>query len=908
VLDPRHGSAGPEPEVSDVDTQGWGTSDRRVGPYRLLGLIGRGGMGDVYRAVRDDDHFKKVVAVKLVRPDVATELVHGRLRIERQILAGLEHPGIARLLDGGATEDGRPFLVMEYVEGTPIDTHAEDHGLDVRARLVLFRAVCEAVQYAHQNLVVHRDLKPANILVSSDGVPKLLDFGVAKLVGAGSGAEPTITAFPAMTPAYASPEQFRGDPITTATDVYSLGAVLYELLTGVRPHRFAPGLPLQLAICEHVPERPSVVVGQKRRRARQPVRPDLDAIVLKALRKEPLRRYPTVAAFSEDVGRYLQGLPVGAARGTAWYRTGKFVRRNWVAVGLALGILGLGTAFAVDRGIQARRLARERDRGARVTAFLIDLFRVADPGEARGNTVTAREMLDKGTARLATELADEPEVRAALLDTISQVHSGLGLYGQAVALAREGLETRRRTLGDRHPDVAASLASLGDAAFENGDSTTAEQSYRESLALRRALLGPEHPAVAASLQGVARCLRERGDYAAAEDAYRQALAMQRRLLGGGHADVASSLNGLGRVLRARGDYAGAEAMHRECLELRRRLFGEADPRVIGSLNNLAVVLYQQGKPEALARFRENLAATRALVASDHPLVTTGMANLAGAVADFEGDYEEADALSRDVLRRERATFGPEHPEVARALDNRATILLGKGDPGGAEALYREASPLWGRLFGPEHPNLALNLSGLGLARQQQGDDEGAEAYFRASLAMSRKLVGERTLPAAAVLANLGRALLGQGRLVEAEEAFRQAVAILEADDRTAGVDLASARTGLADVLARRGSPACEGFARAALEARRTMQSADHPALQEAQSVLGGCLAAGRRFEEAETLLHDSAMLLARRGRLRDARDAAQRAVWMSEAWGRPESAESSRRFLMAAQAGGRRGP
>jgi tetratricopeptide (TPR) repeat protein len=393
--------------------------------------------------------------------------------------------------------------------------------------------------------------------------------------------------------------------------------------------------------------------------------------VLKALRKEPAHRYPTVEAFSEDIGRYLDGLPVGAARGTALYRASKFVRRNRVAVVAVAAAVALAAAFAVDRGIQARRLTRERDRGQRVTAFLIDLFRIADPGEARGNTVTAREVLDTGTARLETELKDEPEVRAALLDTVSQVHSGLGLYGKAVALARAGLETRRRVLGERHPDVAASLVSLGDASWENGDNATAESCYRESLAIRRALYGPEHPAVAASLQGVARSLRDRGDYPQAEELYRQALAMQRRLLGDAHADVASSLNGLARLLRAKGDYAGAEALHRECLDLRRRLFGSSDRRVVTSLNNLAVVLYLQGKPEALLRFRENLAAARTLVADGHPLVTASLVNLAGAVAEFEGDYDEADALAVEVLRRERAQYGDAHAEVARALDNRA---------------------------------------------------------------------------------------------------------------------------------------------------------------------------------------------------------------------------------------------
>jgi serine/threonine-protein kinase len=857
-------------------------------------------MGDVYRAVRDDDHFEKVVALKLVRTDVSTEVVHKRLRTERQILARLEHPGIARLLDGGATSDGRPFLVMEYVEGTHMGAYAEEHRLDVRGRLVLFRSVCAAVQYAHQNLVVHRDLKPANVMVSADGVAKLLDFGVAKLLDASAPHDPTITAFPAMTPAYASPEQFRGDPITTATDVYSLGAVLYELITGTRAHRFAPGSSLQQAICEQVPERPSAASKRGRTaflRSRRAVGPDLDAIVLKALRKEPAHRYPTVEAFSEDIGRYLDGLPVGAARGTALYRASKFVRRNRVAVVAVAAAVALAAAFAVDRGIQARRLTRERDRGQRVTAFLIDLFRIADPGEARGNTVTAREVLDTGTARLETELKDEPEVRAALLDTVSQVHSGLGLYGKAVALARAGLETRRRVLGERHPDVAASLVSLGDASWENGDNATAESCYRESLAIRRALYGPEHPAVAASLQGVARSLRDRGDYPQAEELYRQALAMQRRLLGDAHADVASSLNGLARLLRAKGDYAGAEALHRECLDLRRRLFGSSDRRVVTSLNNLAVVLYLQGKPEALLRFRENLAAARTLVADGHPLVTASLVNLAGAVAEFEGDYDEADALAVEVLRRERAQYGDAHAEVARALDNRAAILVGKGDPAAADALYRQGLALWRRL-GPDDPNVALNLSGRGQALQQLGDDAGAEALYRESIALDRTLIGERTPQTAAIVSGLGKVLLGEGRRSEAETHFRVASEILEEAPQQARGDLALARTGLADALTRAGRFAeCEEPAREALVARRAMQAADHPALVEAESVLGGCLAAGRRFDEAEPLLRDGHARLARRGRRRDAEEAAQRALALYEAWGRPARAEEYRRFL-----------
>ena len=488
--------------------------------------------------------------------------------------------------------------------------------------------------------------------------------------------------------------------------------------------------------------------------------------MLKALRKEPARRYATVAALSEDLRRYLQGLPVRRGRGdaratapasscgaTAW-------RSRWRWASWA-------SARPSPSTVASRRgaLARERDRGERVTAFLIELFRVADPGEARGNTVTAREMLDKGTARMETELAEEPEVRAALLDTISQVHSGLGLYGKAVTLARQGLETRRRTLGDRHPDVAASLASLGDAAFQNGDNATAEESYRESLALRRALFGPEHPAVAASLQGVARSLREKGDYAAAEDAYRQATR---------HAAAPPRRPSPGRRVQPERPGAGAPREGR----LRRRR--DAPPRVPRAPPSPLRRGRPPRDPEPEQPRRRPLSAGQARgpravprepgaprapsLGDGHPMVTTGMANLAGALADFGGDYGEAEALAVDVLRRERATFGPEHPEVARALDNRASILLGKGDPGGGEALYHEASAMWRRLHGPEHSNLALNLGNLAQARQQQGDDAGAERLAREALAMHRKLVGERTPQTAAALSNLGRALLGQGRL------------------------------------------------------------------------------------------------------------------------------------------------
>jgi serine/threonine-protein kinase len=485
----------PDPDAGDAAED---LADRRLGPYRLLHLIGQGGMGHVYRAIRDDDQFKKLVAVKLVRVEMATDAVLARFRAERQILAGLEHPGIARLLDGGAIEDGRPFLVMEHVEGTRIDVYARDHALTTAARVTLFRSVCAAVQYAHENLVVHRDLKPANILVTPDGLPKLLDFGVAKLMDPSGPGAATATLFAAMTPAYASPEQVRSEPITTATDVYSLGVVLHELLTGRRPYRLAgvTSLELQQAICEQEPERPALP-------------DDLGAIVLKALRKAPHLRYPTVAAFSEDLGRYLAGLPVSARKGTARYRAARFVRRHRVKVALSALLAVAAASFAANTAVQAGRVAREKDKTERVTGLLVGLFRVSDPGEARGNTVTAREMLDRGAARVRAELAAEPEVQAALLDTMGRVYGNLGLYAEAQPLVEEALATRRRVLGDDHDDVAASLKSLATLAVvlqARGRCDEAERLAREVVAVPSRLGPRSHPDAARAERVLGACL------------------------------------------------------------------------------------------------------------------------------------------------------------------------------------------------------------------------------------------------------------------------------------------------------------------------------------------------------------------------------------------------------------------
>jgi serine/threonine protein kinase/tetratricopeptide (TPR) repeat protein len=712
------------------------SGERRIGPYRLLGELGHGGMGTVYLAARADEQFQMRVALKIIRGADSAEVVR-HFKRERQILASLDHPNIARLLDGGTTDDGLPYFVMEHIEGQQILDYCDSRSLPVTERLKLFQSVCSAVQYAHRNLVVHRDIKPGNVLVTLDGSPRLLDFGIAKLLNPELvGEAPTATAIH-MTPAYASPEQVRGERITTASDVYSLGVVLYELLTGRHPYRLGSGHPLDVlrAIAEQEPEKPSTAVARRKgeprtiveathtrdatrtappapdvptaqpagpsgptaeaaartregtpEKLRRRLRGDLDNILLLALRKEPQGRYDSVEAFSNDIRRHLERLPVRARKPTAGYRAGKFVRRHAAGVSASLALAVLLVGFAVAMAVQSARVARERDaaekeRAAaqrerataqRVSAFLVDLFKVSDPGEARGNTVTAREVLDKGAAKIAIELKDQPEVRATLMDTMGYVYRNLGLNDKAIPLLQEALETRRAVLGSEHPDVAMSLNNLANALDDNGDYAGAERLHREVLAMRLKLFGKEHPDVASSMNNLANVLYNRGDYAGAALLHRQALAMERRLLGSEHPDVAMSLNNLANALYAKGGAsAEAESLSREALAIWRKVHGNEHPLVARTLNNLA------------------------------------------AMASERGDFAGSESLSREAIATGRKVMGSQHPQVGLFLETLAETLCREEKPAEAEPPAREAIAIFKKALPNGHPYIAVTQSVLG---------------------------------------------------------------------------------------------------------------------------------------------------------------------------------------------------
>jgi serine/threonine-protein kinase len=538
-------------------------------------------------------------------------------------------PNIAKLLDGGTTDDGLPYFLMDFIDGMPIDEYCDRSRLNVRERLELFRTVCSAVQYAHRNLVVHRDIKASNILVGSDGIPKLLDFGIAKLLKPDQFAEQveyTATWIRPMTPRYASPEQIEGKPVTTASDVYSLGVLLYKLLTGHLPYDLdgRPSSELARLVTEHEPERPSLSAlrplsdlrtktetdpddlartrGMNPEQLRRRLSGDLDNIVLMALRKEPQRRYGSVERFSEDIRRHLDGLPVEARKDTVGYRTAKFLRRNRLAVGAVAAFVVLLVGFSVAMAVLANRVAHERDqarlerdRAEQVVDFMKDIFELSDPfAEGEQRDVTAREILDGGAERVVRELDGQPLVQATLLDAIGTVYRNLGYYDRAEPLLRRALETRREALGPDDPAVAESLTHLGSVLSLKSDFDGARPLLQRAVDLRRSSLGDSHPDLAESLFELGRMQGDSGNQEEAERRYREAISIVEATTGD-EAELTRMYTHLGVVLGLQGDLPGAETMYREVLEMRRRRFGNDHALVGESLSDLGAILGMQGK-------------------------------------------------------------------------------------------------------------------------------------------------------------------------------------------------------------------------------------------------------------------------------------------------------------------------
>jgi serine/threonine protein kinase/Flp pilus assembly protein TadD len=738
----------PTPELAD---------GRRLGSYRILREIARGGMGTVYLAARADEEFEREVAVKILKRGLDTDEIVRRFLHERQILAQLTHPHISRLLDGGTTEDGRPYLVMEKVEGERIDRWCDRHRLSVRERLELFSKVCSTVQFAHQRLVVHRDLKPANILVDEEGEPTLLDFGIAKLLEAGA-ERLTRAGLRPMTLEHASPEQIRGEPVTTASDVYALGGLLYELLTGCSPHGDLRGSPEMVfhRVCNEDPPSPSRALVKAEgdrspkeiaaarstdpRTLRRHLAGDLDSIVLKALERDPERRYRSAEQLAEDLRRHLDGEPVTARAASVPYRAGKFVRRHWVGVALTAAamvlIVGFGLRESVlrDQAEKERQVAESQRRVAEtVKTYMVDIFRSPSPEQAQGEKVTVRQILDEKSRKILTYRTLPPEVRAVLMDAMGYSYLGLGLYEEAEPLLVESLRLHRASSETRPEDLATTLFHLVVLRRAQDRRTEAEALADEGLALLRER-GTDPGALARGLTHRAGLYKDAGDLEAAEALYRESLALKIENEGEVSEDVATGKNNLGVVLKEEGRLDEAERLYRESMDLHHRLGNDESTGLTSVQNNLAVLLQEKGDLDAAEDlFRENLALRRKVYGDDHRKVANSLNNLA-FVLQLQGRFEEAGPLYLEAMKILSMRLGEGHREVAAILRNLAQLDVDRGDPAQAETRIRRALQIFGTTLSANHWHLADAKSVLGAALAAQGRREEAEPLLRESLA------------------------------------------------------------------------------------------------------------------------------------------------------------------------------
>jgi eukaryotic-like serine/threonine-protein kinase len=827
----------------------------RIGPWRIVRLIGQGGMGTVFLGERADGQFEQRAAIKLIQR--GTPGLIRRFIEERRILALLEHPGIARLIEGGLTPGGLPYFAMELIEGVHLSRYCDDHDLSVDRRLGLLDQVCDAVSYAHHHLIIHRDLKPSNILVTPAGRVKLLDFGIAKVLSGETVAHQTDTQLPAMTPEFAAPEQVRGEAVSTATDVYALGVLLYLLLTGGYPYdlRNKSLAELTRIVCDEEPPRPSTRAPEPL--ARQ-MRGDLDLIVLTALHKDPTRRYQSPAALAEDLRRFREGRPVLARPDTAGYRLGKFVGRHRVGVALTALLVVVLAAGAGRERVLRQRAETEARKARAVGDYLVSVFDVADPyavERQNGKDITARTLLEQGARRVDSILVGQPEVQAELRSVFGRAYTSLGLFDQATSLLRQSLAQHKRLYGEPNLTVAQDMDRLGNALAQQDKYEKAEPLLREALAERRRLLGSSHDATAESLDHLATLYQRRGDYAAAEPLFREALSIRRRLFGDTAIVVGESLNNLGVLLHQKGAYDQAEPVYREALAIDVRQLGENHLRTAQALHNLAGTQERQGKyAEAESLYRRALAAKRKILGDVHPSITVNLNNL-GEMLIQQGRVDEAEPLIREALALDRQIFGGNHSYVAASLRNLGTVLKLKGEFAEAEQHYREALAINRALFGREHRVVATDLNNLGTVRRLQNDLPGAIGYFREAVGQGRRLMGDDHINTIAASINLGRALQAQGNAAEAEQLLRGASDKLDTANAGQLVWYLNAQSGLGLALVALGRKTeARDLLERAVELGRRRFGEDHLRTADARLALGRALLATHEYTRAEPVL------------------------------------------------------
>jgi eukaryotic-like serine/threonine-protein kinase len=687
------------------------------GKYKLLEELGRGGMGVVYLAEQIEP-VRRRVALKLIKLGMDTHEVVARFESERQALAVMDHPNIAKVFDAGATETGRPYFVMELVRGIPITDYCDRYRLSAQRRLELFIGVCQAVQHAHQKGVVHRDLKPSNILVvvqDDRPVPKIIDFGIAKAIDHRLAQRTLFTELGQLvgTPEYMSPEQaeISGLDVDTRTDIYSLGVVLYELLVGALPIdlKSAGFAEIQRIIRETEPPKASTRLSILKntqveiaaKRGTDPVslikllRGDLDWIIMKAMAKDRTQRYSTASELAAEIERHLRHEPVMAGAPSKIYRIRKYIRRHKLGVVaaavvmLAILIGTAGMAIGLLRAMRAERRALEDAATAKqVSDFLVDLFKVSDPSQAKGNTITAREILDRGSKKIEEALTGQPPVQARLMETMGTVYRDLGLYPQAQAMLEKTLQLKRKIYGNDHLSVADTLLYLGIVYEDQGKYNEAASLFRQSLDIRSKKLKPDDPEVARSLNSLAIAYYDQGKYAEAEPLLERSLAIKEKAGDSDNLDVVNTLINLGILKRAQHKYEEAETISKRALALAEKRPGDERPDMTATIvNNLGSLYEDQGRrAEAEPLYLRSLAIWEKMLGPNHPDVAIALHNLANLYRNL-GKYAQAEPLYLRSLAIWEKTLGPDHPYVGISLRERANLYRDRGKYADAEPLY-----------------------------------------------------------------------------------------------------------------------------------------------------------------------------------------------------------------------------
>jgi serine/threonine protein kinase len=684
-----------------------------IGPYRLIRKLGEGGMGEVWLAEQSAP-VRRQVALKIIRAGRYDKSALIRFDLERQALAMMDHPAIAKVFDAGSTAAGQPYFAMEYVPGLPVTEYCDEKRLSPSERLLIFTKVCEGVQHAHQKAIIHRDLKPTNILVVEvDGkpMPRIIDFGLAKAISQQPLGGTLVTRAGGFvgTPGYMSPEQM--DPmvadVDTRSDVYSLGVVLYELLTGVlaldaQQWESKPFHEVLRQVHEEEPTSPSTrlsnepaaaAIAEKRntdpRQLASMLRGDLDWITLKALERDRARRYGTPAELAADLGRYLRNEPVIARPASLAYRTKKYVQRHKFGVAAASAAALLVIAFGVMQAIELRRITRERDRADRVTKFMTGMFKVSNPSEARGNAVTAREILDKSSKDIDVGLRQDPELQAQLMETMAQTYTGLGLYGRAQDLVEHARAIQSSRSGERSRETLASDSYLAQLLRAQGHLPEAEKLLQKTIEAQRQALGPNDPDTLASMDRLGYVYANEARHAEAESLFRQTLSAERKVLGPDDPQTLSTLNELAEILTPQGRYAEADQIYGELIAAQKRTLGADNPATLLSMSHAAENLEEEGRfPEAEKLYSDVIAAQRRVLGPEHPQTLRAMTMLALTMAK-EGRYSEADKLQSQVIEIKTRVLGPTHTSTLQSMEMEALGFNREGRYADAEKTFRD---------------------------------------------------------------------------------------------------------------------------------------------------------------------------------------------------------------------------